>query len=161
MFQGFKDFIMRGNVVDLAVGVVIGAAFTTVISQFTKSFLEPLIRLVTLALTGGRTLSKSVPTVWGVGFDWAAFLNALVAFLLTALALYFLVVFPLNRLAERRRRGEEPPPKSPSEEIKLLTEIRDALVAQSQTSSAGRHSPQGQVYGAVDDILQRRQEPPR
>ncbi|GAA4595906.1 large conductance mechanosensitive channel protein MscL [Actinoplanes octamycinicus] len=160
MFQGFKDFIMRGNVVDLAVGVVIGAAFTTVITQFTKSFLEPLIRLITVLIIGKDSLKGSIPEVRGIQFDVIAFVNALVTFLLTAITLYFLVVYPLNLLAERRRRGEEPPPKSPSEEIKLLTEIRDALVAQSQT--AGRPAQQGNVYGsAVDDILQRRQEPPR
>ena len=153
MLKGFRDFIMRGNVVDLAVGVVIGAAFTGVITQFTKSFLEPLIRLFSLAITGGRTLDKSAPTVWGVAFDWAAFLNALIAFLLTALALYFLVVFPLNRLAERRRRGEEPPPKAPSEEVKLLTEIRDALL---------RGQGHQVSNSALDEVLGRHhQQPPR
>ncbi|WIN00669.1 large conductance mechanosensitive channel protein MscL [Actinoplanes oblitus] len=162
MFQGFKDFIMRGNVVDLAVGVVIGAAFTSVITQFTKSFLEPLIRLITVLIIGKDGLKgdpSSTPSLHGIPFDVIAFVNALITFLLTAITLYFLVVFPLNALAERRRRGEEPPPKAPSEEVKLLTEIRDALVAQSRD---GRHAQQGNVYGsAVDDILQRRQEPPR
>jgi large conductance mechanosensitive channel len=145
MVKGFKDFIMRGNVVDLAVGIVIGAAFSGVITQFTKSFLEPLIRLFTLLVTGGHSLSASTPRVRGVAFDWAAFVNALITFLLTAAALYFLVVFPLNKLAERRERGEEPPPAAPSEEVKLLTEIRDALVG-------GQVSP-----GAVDDLLGRNQ----
>jgi len=152
MFQGFKDFIMRGNVVDLAVGVVIGAAFTGVITQFTKSFLEPLVRVTTLAITGGRSLDKSAPSVWGVAFDWAAFLNALFAFVLTALALYFLVVFPLNTLAERRRRGEEPPPKAPSEEVKLLTEIRDAML---------RGQGHQVSNSALDEVLGRTTEPPR
>ncbi|MFI1994719.1 large conductance mechanosensitive channel protein MscL [Actinoplanes sp. NPDC020271] len=156
MFQGFKDFIMRGNVVDLAVGVVIGAAFTTVVTSLTNGFLKPLIQL----LSGGTGLSAGTFKVRDVVFDYATFINAVITFLLTAAVLYFLVVFPLNKLAERRRRGEEPPPKTPSEEVQLLTEIRDALV------TAGRGGqPQaqpGQVYGsAVDDILQRRQEPPR
>ncbi|WP_285554779.1 large conductance mechanosensitive channel protein MscL [Actinoplanes regularis] len=158
MFQGFKDFIMRGNVVDLAVGVVIGAAFTAVVTSFTKSFLEPLIKWI----SGG---SGALVGVWspkkGVEFTYATFINTVITFLLTAAVLYFLVIFPLNKLAERRRRGEEPPPKAPSEEIKLLTEIRDALVAQAQASGHGTQA-QGHVYGsAVDDILQRRQEPPR
>lgn len=124
MLKGFKDFIMRGNVVDLAVGIVIGAAFTTVVTQLTESFLEPLIQL----LGGGNELSGT----WKVReaiFDWAGFINAVITFLITAAALYFLVVYPMNKLAERRRRGEEPPPAAPSEEVKLLTEIRDALVA--------------------------------
>lgn len=124
MLKGFKDFVMRGNVVDLAVGIVIGAAFTGLVTQLTKSFLEPLIRL----LGGGRELAGRWE-INGVLFDWAAFVNAVIAFLLTAAALYFLVVLPMNKLAERRRRGEEPPPAAPSEEVKLLTEIRDALVA--------------------------------
>jgi len=128
MLRGFKDFIMRGNVVDLAVGIVIGAAFTSVVTQLTKSFLEPLIRVITLLVTGKEGIQGTAPKLRGVPFDWPAFLNALITFVLTAAALYFLVVLPMNKLAERRRRGEEPPPAAPSEEIKLLTEIRDALV---------------------------------
>jgi len=146
MLKGFKDFIMRGNVVDLAVGIVIGAAFTAVVTQFTKSFLEPLIKLV-----GGGGLDGGKAKVNGVEFDWAAFINIAITFLLTAAALYFLVVFPMNRLAERRRRGEEPPPAAPSEEIKLLTEIRDALVA-------GGRVP-GQYRSALDQTLGRENPP--
>ena len=144
MLKGFKDFIMRGNVVDLAVGIVIGAAFTTVVTAFTKGFLEPLIKLA----SGGRGVNAGTASVRGVVFDYTSFINAIITFLLTAAALYFLVVYPLNRLAERRKRGEEPPPEAPSEEVKLLTEIRDALV-------------RGQVQpGAVNDLLGRHQQQP-
>jgi large conductance mechanosensitive channel len=122
--QGFKDFIMRGNVVDLAVGIVIGAAFTGLVTSFTGSFIEPLIKL----FGGGEELAGTW-RVNGQVFDWAGFLNAVITFLITAAVLYFLVVVPLNRLAERRKTGEEPEPKAPSEEVRLLTEIRDALVA--------------------------------
>ncbi|SCL16615.1 large conductance mechanosensitive channel protein MscL [Micromonospora inyonensis] len=154
MLKGFKDFIMRGNVVDLAVGVVIGAAFTGVVTQLTKSFLEPLVRVLIALLTGSKNgLKGSTPMFREIPFDWVAFVNALITFLLTAAALYFLVVFPMNKLAERRKRGEEPPPKAPSEEVRLLTEIRDALVA------AGHTTP-GQQRGALDDVLGRRPEPP-
>ena len=154
MLKGFKDFIMRGNVVDLAVGVVIGAAFTGVVTQLTKSFLEPLIRVFVLLITGSsKGIEGTAPEFRGIPFDWIAFLNALITFVLTAAALYFLVVYPMNRLAERRKRGEEPPPAAPSEEVKLLTEIRDALVA------AGRTTP-AQQRGALDDVLGRREEPP-
>ena len=143
MLKGFKDFIMRGNVVDLAVGIVIGAAFTTVVTQFTNSFLKPLIQL-----TGGNTgLNAGTWPVGDVLFDWAAFINALITFLLTAAALYFLVVLPMNKLAERRRRGEEPPPAAPSEEVKLLTEIRDSLVAAGRSS--GQHGDVPQQHGDV------------
>ncbi|WP_329017647.1 large conductance mechanosensitive channel protein MscL [Micromonospora rifamycinica] len=153
MLKGFKDFIMRGNVVDLAVGVVIGAAFTGVVTQLTKSFLEPLVRVIIVLITGNKNgLSGSTPTFRGVPFDWVAFVNAAITFALTAAALYFLVVYPMNRLAERRKRGEEPPPAAPSEEVKLLTEIRDALLA-------GGHATPGQ-RGALDDVLGRHTEPP-
>ena len=148
MLKGFKDFIMRGNVVDLAVGIVIGAAFTAVVTAFTSAFLKPLIQL----MSGGQGLSAGAFKVRGVPFDWASFINACFTFLITAAALYFLVVFPLNKLAERRARGEEPPPAAPSEEVKLLTEIRDALVT-------GRAAP-----GAVHDVIARneqQQAPPR
>ena len=154
MLKGFKDFIMRGNVVDLAVGVVIGAAFTGVVTQLTKSFLDPLIRVFVLLITGSnKGLAGTAPTFRGIAFDWVAFVNAVITFLLTAAALYFLVVFPMNRLAERRRRGEEPPPQAPSEEVKLLTEIRDALLATN-------HTVPGQQRGALDEVLGRRNEPP-
>ncbi|MGC5017274.1 large conductance mechanosensitive channel protein MscL [Micromonospora sp. DT47] len=154
MLKGFKDFIMRGNVVDLAVGIVIGAAFTGVITQLTKSFLEPLVRVIIVLITGNENgISGSTPEFRGVQFDWVAFVNAVITFALTAAALYFLVVYPMNRLAERRKRGEEPPPSAPSEEVKLLTDIRDALVAAGQTIP-------GQQRGALDDVLGRRTEPP-
>lgn len=122
MIKGFKEFISRGNVVDLAVGVVIGAAFNALIGQFTKSFLEPLIRV----LTGGKETSGTFE-IRNQLFDYGAFINAAITFLLTAAALYFFVVLPLNKLAERRRRGQEPEPKALSEEALLLTEIRDSL----------------------------------
>jgi large conductance mechanosensitive channel len=148
MLKGFKDFIMRGNVIDLAVGIVIGAAFTAVIGAFTNAFLKPLIQL----LSGGEGVAAGAFHVRGIPFDWASFVNACITFLITAAALYFLVVFPINKLAERRARGEEPPPTAPSEEVKLLTEIRDALVS-------GRAMP-----GATSDIAHRERqhgEPPR
>ncbi len=148
MLKGFKDFIMRGNVVDLAVGVVIGAAFTAVVTAFTNAFLKPLIQLI----SGGQGVDAGAFKIRDIPFDWASFVNAIITFLLTAAALYFLVVFPLNKLAERRARGEEPPSSAPSEEIKLLSEIRDALVS-------GRAMP-----GATADVDHRErqhQEPPR
>ena len=128
MLKGFKDFIMRGNVIELAVAVVIGASFTNVVNAFTSAFLEPLIKVI----SGGKQLAGSF-TISGQKFDWAAFLNAVLAFLLAAATVYFLVVLPMNKLAERRKRGEEPEPEAPSDEVRLLTEIRDALVQQQRT----------------------------
>jgi large conductance mechanosensitive channel len=109
VLKGFKDFISRGNVVELAVGVVIGAAFNGLVTAFTKSFLEPLIKL----LSGGKELSGTWK-VREVVFDWAGFINAIITFMLTAAALYFLIVLPMNKLAERRARGEEPEPEAPA-----------------------------------------------
>ena len=149
IFQGFKDFIMRGNVVDLAVGIVIGAAFTSVVTAFTNGFIKPLIQL----MGGDSGVNAGTWKVGDVKFDYATFVNSIITFLITAAVLYFLVVFPLNALAERRRRGEEPPPKAPSEDIVLLTQIRDALL---------RGQEQGRTPGsAVNDVLGRHHEPPR
>ncbi len=126
MLTGFKNFVMRGNVVDLAVGVVIGAAFNSVITQLTKSFLEPLITLV----TGGNKVGGQF-TINDVAFTYGAFINAVITFLLTAAALYFFVVLPMNKLAERRARRDksdaEPAPTTLSDEARLLAEIRDEL----------------------------------
>jgi large conductance mechanosensitive channel len=139
MLKGFRDFIVRGNVVDLAVGFVIGVAFTTVVTQFTASFLEPLVKVV----TGGEGISAGTFEIRGVVFDWAAFVNAVIAFALLAAVLYFLVVVPMNRLAELRRRGEEPVEPEPTEEIRLLTEIRDLLASR----DTGEVAPRKPVAG--------------
>lgn len=124
MLQGFKDFVLRGNVVDLAVAVAIGAAFTAVVNAFTSSFLTPLIKLA----GGGGSLAGQ----WTVNkqhFTWGAFVSAVITFLITAAVLYFLVVLPMKKLLERRHRGEEPGPTVPTQ-TELLIEIRDLLRAQ-------------------------------
>jgi large conductance mechanosensitive channel len=123
VLKGFRDFIMRGNVVDLAVGIVIGAAFSALVGQFVKSFIEPLIKLV----SGGKPISGTFKLGTGVTMDWGAFVSAVIAFLITAAAIYFIVVLPINKLNELRRRGEVPEPETVSDEVLLLTEIRDAL----------------------------------
>jgi large conductance mechanosensitive channel len=140
LFQGFKDFILRGNVIDLAVGIVIGAAFTGLVASFTSSFIEPLIKV----FGGGKDqVNSGIWTLGGQDFAWASFLNALITFMITAAVLYFLVVTPMNRLAARRKRGAEPEPQAPSEEVRLLTEIRDALVRGGvpQQRSVGTNAP--------------------
>ena len=124
MLRGFKDFIMRGNVVDLAVGIVIGAAFTGLVTTFTDAFIHPVIN----RLGNGGTVAGQLSIGGHQALNWGAFITAVINFLIVAATLYFLVVLPMNKLAERRRRGQEPPPQAPSEEVKLLTEIRDALV---------------------------------
>jgi large conductance mechanosensitive channel len=122
MVKGFKEFIMRGNVIDLAVGVVIGAAFGALVGQLTASFIDPLIRLI----GGGGELGGTF-TVDGVVFDYGAFINAVITFALTAAAVYFIVVLPYNTLRERRSRGEEAEVEPTNEErmIALLEQIAD------------------------------------
>jgi large conductance mechanosensitive channel len=125
MLKGFKDFLMRGNVVDLAVAVVIGTAFAALVSQFTKSFIEPLIKLV-----GGGGVKGGAFEVNDVPFDWAAFVNAVINFVIVAAVVYFFVVVPMNHLLKRLKRDKEPEVEAPSPDIELLTEIRDLLRAQ-------------------------------
>jgi large conductance mechanosensitive channel len=120
MIKGFKEFIMRGNVIDLAVGVVIGAAFGALVTQLTASFIDPLITLI----GGGGELGGTF-SVDGVVFDYGAFINAVITFLLTAAAVYFLVVVPYNTLRERRDRGQETEVEPTNEErmVALLEQI--------------------------------------
>jgi len=135
MLKGFKDFLMRGNVVDLAVAVVVGTAFTALVASFTASFLKPLIGLVSGGgITGGTKI------VNGQQFTYGAFINALITFVLTAAIVYFVVVLPMKAIAERRRRGEEAGPAEPTQ-VELLVEIRDLLRAQ-QGRGPG-HDPAG------------------
>jgi large conductance mechanosensitive channel len=127
VFQGFKDFVSRGNAIELAVGVVIGAAFTSVVAALQTGLIAPVI-----AMVFGK---PDISDVWRIGpadgaqIDVGLILNALLQFLITAAAVYFLIVLPLNKLAERRKRGLEAEPARPSEDILLLQEIRDLLAA--------------------------------
>jgi len=129
VLKGFKDFLLRGNVVDLAVAVVVGAAFTAVVTAFTNAFLKPLIQVV----SGGGELAGSF-VVRGVVFDYASFINSAITFVLTALVIYFLVVTPLRVVEERRRRGDEAGPADPTD-VQLLAEIRDLLREQAARST--------------------------
>lgn len=125
MLKGFKDFLMRGNVVDLAVAFVIGAAFAAVVKALVDGLINPLIA----AVIGKTDLNQvGLFTLNNAMFSVGHVLGALVNFVLVAAAIYFVVVLPLNKLAERRARGIEPATTSPSEEVALLTEIRDLLV---------------------------------
>lgn len=103
MAGGFKQFLLRGNVVDLAVGVVVGAAFGGVVSAFTKDLLTPLIA----AVAGKPDFSALQFTVNGSKFPLGDFVNALVSFLIVAVVVYYMVVLPVNALVSRARK--EPP----------------------------------------------------
>ncbi len=110
MFKGFRDFILRGNVVELAVGIVIGIAFGAVINSFVKNLLTPLIGML-----GGWDFSSLTVTVNDSVFHYGTFLNDLISFVLIAAAVYYVVVVPMNMLAERRKRGASPDKKDCSE----------------------------------------------
>ena len=122
MINDFRDFILRGNVVDLAVAVVIGAAFGAVIASFVADLLTPLIA----AIFGKQDFSTLTFTINGSTFKYGSFINALITFAMIAAAVFFFVVRPVNYLRARQAAGEEEAPP-PTEEVQLLTEIRDAL----------------------------------
>jgi large conductance mechanosensitive channel len=129
MIKGFKEFMMRGNVVELAVAVVMGAAMTALVGSFGEAFLNPLITLV----TGGAEVGGSF-SVYDVEFPYGVFLNGLLVFFLTALAVYFVVVLPINKFRERFMPVEEVDEVHAANEVQLLTEIRDLLREQRQSS---------------------------
>jgi large conductance mechanosensitive channel len=102
-----------------------------VVSQFSKSFVDPLIRLLSggSAVSATWTLKGEKGAKDAIVMDFGGFINVVIAFFITAAVVYFIFVYPMNKLAERRKRGEAPEPEAPSDEVRLLTEIRDALVA--------------------------------
>ena len=126
MLAGFKNFIMRGNVIELAVAFVIGVAFVAVVNAIVNGLITPLIA----AIVGQPRLDGSmIVTVNNAKFYFGAVLGAIINFLLVAAVVYFLIVAPMNKLAERRKAGVEPEPEAPAEDILLLQEIRDLLAA--------------------------------
>ena len=126
MLAGFKKFIFRGNVVDLAVAVVIGAAFATIVASLTADVITPILGM----LGGQPDFSEITAGPVKIG----NFLNAVIAFLITAFAIYMLIVMPMNRIQEiqKRRAAADAPPPAPEvipADVQLLTEIRDLLKA--------------------------------
>jgi len=123
----FKEFVMRGNVVDLAVAVVIGAAFGAVVNALVKDIFTPLIA----AIFGKPDFSALTFTINDSKFFYGDLINALISFLSIAAAVFFFVVKPLNYMQERRKRamadGTEPDAATLSDEAVLLSEIRDLL----------------------------------
>lgn len=107
MFRGFREFVLRGNVVDLAVGVVIGAAFGTVVTAFVKDLLTPVIA----AVAGKPDFSSFYFEFNGAKFPYGDFLNAIISFLLIALAVYYFVVLPVNAMMKRFEKQALPDKK--------------------------------------------------
>ncbi|GAB3812017.1 large-conductance mechanosensitive channel protein MscL [Kribbella italica] len=137
MLKGFKEFLMRGNVLDLAIAVVIGTAFATVVKTVVDNLVSPLI-----ASLGGSNVQGLAWTVVEGNpkstIDFAAIINAFIVFFLTALVVYFVLVVPMKKIQDRRAaaaaaKGEaEPEPEPLTMDQQLLVEIRDALKARQQ-----------------------------
>jgi large conductance mechanosensitive channel len=119
MLSGFKQFILRGNVVDMAVGVVVGAAFATLVGAFTKDLLTPLIA----AIVGKPDFSAITFTLNGSVFALGDFINVAISFLLVAAAVYFFVVTPVNMLVSRMRKAPAPADPSTKKCSECLSEI--------------------------------------
>ena len=127
MLKGFKEFVLRGNVVELAVAVVIGAAFGTIVTAFTDGIVKPLVNAVTPPESPGLGITV-VPGKESTYIDIASVVTAAINFVIVAAVVYFVIVLPLARLHERRKRGVEPAAAVPTD-VELLTEIRDLLRA--------------------------------
>ena len=123
MVKGFRDFIMRGNIVDLAIAVVLGVAFATLVKSVVDALITPLIGVF---MGGG--VSGGTFTIRNEVFNVGVVISAIITFLITAAVVYFLVVVPMKKLADRRTRGDaDVPTPAPTDEAVLLTEIRDLL----------------------------------
>lgn len=142
MFKGFKEFIMRGNVIDLAVAVVIGAAFTQIVTALVDGIFNPLIGALFNADSLKSLWVVSIPTMEGSSADLAfgAVVAAAIQFLLVAAVVYFVLVMPINHLrkvADEKRKAGAPDEEVPPTELDLLAEIRDLLA--SERPSEPRH----------------------
>ena len=124
MLKGFKEFIARGNVVEMAVGIIIGNAFKDIVDKLVADILNPAIG----AIFGKPDFTKSfILQIGDSQILFGALLTAIINFLLIAFAVYFFIVVPMNYFAKMRKRAQDAAPKEVSDEVKLLTEIRDAL----------------------------------
>ena len=132
MLKGFKEFLSRGNIVDLAVAVVIGTAFTALVTKFTDSIITPLINRIGVNQSSNVGALK-ISIGGGQTIDLNILLSAVINFFLIALVVYFFVMLPYNTL---RKRGEVE--QADDAEVELLTEIRD-LLAQTNGDSSGKH----------------------
>ncbi|MEU0739103.1 large conductance mechanosensitive channel protein MscL [Streptomyces sp. NPDC006134] len=155
VWQGFKAFLMRGNVVDLAVAVVIGAAFTNIVNSVVKGIINPLVGAFgtknldsySSCLKGPCTGTGDTAT--GVRILWGSVLGATLTFLITAAVVYFLMVLPMSKYLARQeaRRKAKEGTKEVVEvtELEVLKEIRDALVAQRSSGRTGQTGQTGQA----------------
>jgi large conductance mechanosensitive channel len=125
MIKEFRDFVLRGNVIDLAIAVVLGAAFGAVVTSFVDDILMQII-----AALGGQPDFSALKFNIGEGeFRYGEFITALISFLIIAAVIFFFVVKPINQLMARRKAGEVPEAEAVPEDVALLAEIRDLLKA--------------------------------
>jgi large conductance mechanosensitive channel len=149
MFKGFKEFILRGNVIDLAVAVVIGAAFTGVVNSLVNSVFNPAIGALFDVTSLDKALPVEIPTTSGgtATMYFGPVIGAVIQFLLVALVVYFVVIVPINYLSKvafaRRAKEtvEEEAKPAPPTELELLAQIRD-LLAKDAEASHGKHTPE-------------------
>ena len=148
--KGFKEFVLRGNVIDLAVAVVIGAAFTAIVTSLVTNIFNPLIGAAFNASMLDKALIVSIPTVSGAEAElkFGAVIGALINFLIIAAVVYFCLVLPVNSLLKRsfakQKADEGKPQEVPPTDVEILSEIRDLLRAQTgldtATSGHGSHA---------------------
>lgn len=128
MLKGFKDFLMRGNVVDLAVGIAIGVAFTTLVAAFGDSFVKPVVASVGGGDADSRGFGFHITDSEATFVDIGGILNALIVFMVTMAVIYFAIVIPVQKLQALRKPGPgADEPEAVPEDTALLREIRDAL----------------------------------
>jgi large conductance mechanosensitive channel len=137
MVKEFREFILRGNLVDLAVAVVIGTAFTALVTSLVANLITPLIA----AVGGQPDFSALTFEINGSEFRYGAFLNALLSFLVIAAVVFFLVVKPVNAFLARAHGPGAVEPEAPTADIQLLTEIRDLLRDGGPPSRTGSPAP--------------------
>ena len=133
MLKGFKQFILRGNVIDLAVAVVIGAAFTNIVNALVNSVFNPALGALFNAQTLAKALPVAIPTTSGetATMYFGAVIAAVIQFVLVALVVYFAIIVPINYLSrisfKRKEQGVAEEKPAPPTELELLAEIRDLL----------------------------------
>jgi large conductance mechanosensitive channel len=166
LFKGFKEFVLRGNVIDLAVAVVVGAAFTALVNSLVTNIFDPLIGALFNAKSLATLLPLKIPTTSGgvATLQFGAVIAAIIQFLLVAVVVYFAVVMPINylsKIAFSRRateKAEEDKKPAPPTELELLAQIRDLLASGpaseaavgASSSGSGRHA--GEPTGVIQVI---------
>lgn len=141
MLKGFREFVLRGNVIDLAVAVVVGAAFGSIVTALTDRIIKPLLNAITPPSSPGLgvQLVADKPSTY---IDFAALITAALNFIVVAAVIYFGIVLPLRTLQQRRKRASEPASSLPTD-IELLTEIRDLLSSRVDGSGEGDRTRRG------------------